>query len=110
MPRKPRETTHLRVRVEPKLLARLERAREKSGRTLTREITERLEQSFVRDDQRDLIKNTVNEVFTRIDAANPFPKPRKREPLSYSAYAPKADEEGSPYGTSTPPLEEGEKK
>jgi hypothetical protein len=50
MARVPKETSHLRVRIEPRLLARLERAREKSGRTLTGEIVERLEESFRRDD------------------------------------------------------------
>jgi TraY domain len=41
---KPR--THLRFRIEPELLARLEKARKESGRTLTAEIAERLNASF----------------------------------------------------------------
>jgi len=44
------ETPHLRVRIEPKLLARLEKSREKNGRTLTGEIVARLEKSFRTDD------------------------------------------------------------
>jgi hypothetical protein len=51
MPRKPKETSHLRIRIEPNLLARLENAREKSGRTLTGEIVSRLDQSFRQQDE-----------------------------------------------------------
>jgi hypothetical protein len=50
VPRKSKETPHLRLRLEPALLARLERAREKTGRTLTGEIAKRLDQSFRRED------------------------------------------------------------
>jgi hypothetical protein len=51
MVKKTKKTTpHLRVRMEPELLARLERAREKAGRTLTGEIVHRIERSFQRDD------------------------------------------------------------
>jgi len=63
MPRKPRETTHLRIRVEPPLLARLEKGREKSRRTLTGEIVHRLEQSFRREDQEELIRATVQHMI-----------------------------------------------
>jgi hypothetical protein len=35
MPRKPKQTPHLRIRMESGLLGRLEKAREKNGRTLT---------------------------------------------------------------------------
>jgi hypothetical protein len=69
VPRKPRETTHLRVRVELPLLARLEKSREKRRRTLTGEITERLEQSFAREGQRDLVGQfvtTLESLFTRL--------------------------------------------
>jgi hypothetical protein len=45
------ETPHLRVRIEPRLLARLEKAREMNGRTLTGEIVQRLEESFRRRDR-----------------------------------------------------------
>jgi hypothetical protein len=47
---RPTETPHLRVRIEPKLLAKLEKSREKNGRTLTGEIVARLEKSFRTDD------------------------------------------------------------
>jgi hypothetical protein len=46
-----RDTVHLRVRVEQRLLARLEKAREKGGRTLTGEIVHRLEESFRQADE-----------------------------------------------------------
>jgi hypothetical protein len=48
---RPKETPHLRVRIEPKLLAKLEKSREKNGRTLTGEIVARLEESFRTDDR-----------------------------------------------------------
>jgi hypothetical protein len=50
MPRKA-QIPHLRIRIEPRLLGRLEKSREKSGRTLTGEIVERLEASFQREDR-----------------------------------------------------------
>jgi hypothetical protein len=54
MARKPKETPHLRVRIEPTLLARLEKAREKSRRTLTGEIVHRIEQTFRKEEDADL--------------------------------------------------------
>jgi hypothetical protein len=47
MPQEPR--THLRFRIEPQLQKLLEKARKESGRTLTAEITERLNKSFSDD-------------------------------------------------------------
>jgi hypothetical protein len=67
MPRK-QETPHLRVRIEPRLLARLEKAREKSGRTLTGEIVSRLESSFRRDDREELIAETVDKTLAALRA------------------------------------------
>ena len=49
-------TPHLRVRIEPSLLARLEKSRAKSGRTLTGEIVQRLEHSFHKDDTQQFIE------------------------------------------------------
>jgi hypothetical protein len=43
-------TPHLRLRIDPRLLERLEKSRDKNGRTLTGEIVHRLEQSFQKDD------------------------------------------------------------
>jgi hypothetical protein len=50
MAAKKAEAPHLRIRIEPKLLTRLEKAREKNARTLTGEIVARLEASFQRED------------------------------------------------------------
>jgi hypothetical protein len=47
---KAKDTPHLRLRVDPSLLARLEKAAEKNSRTLTGEINHRLGESFKRDD------------------------------------------------------------
>jgi|SRR5260370_37864397 hypothetical protein len=52
MPRKTKDTANLRLRVEPELLAKLETAREKHGRTLSGEIIRRLELSFARERNR----------------------------------------------------------
>jgi hypothetical protein len=45
-----KETPHLRLRVDPSVLLRLEKAAEKNGRTLTGEINHRLGESFTKDD------------------------------------------------------------
>ena len=47
---KTKDTPHLRLRVDPSLLGRLEKAAEKNGRTLTGEINHRLGESFKKDD------------------------------------------------------------
>ncbi|WP_338832319.1 hypothetical protein [Bradyrhizobium sp. 27S5] len=45
-----KDTTHLRLRIDPARLAKLEKAAEKNARTLTAEIIFRLDGSFKRDD------------------------------------------------------------
>jgi hypothetical protein len=47
---KAKDTPHLRLRVDPSVLGRLEKAAEKNGRTLTGEINHRLGESFKKDD------------------------------------------------------------
>src|SRR5262245_3603007 len=69
------ETSHLRVRIEPKLLARLEKSRQKSGNTLTGEIVARLEESFRRDDTKDHLIEMVQLV-----------KQELQPPLSYAGW------------------------
>ena len=54
MPRKAKDTPHLRLRIEPSLLARLQKSAEKNDRTLTGEIVDRLDASFKRDDMQAL--------------------------------------------------------
>lgn len=44
------DAPHLRLRIEPALLARLEKAAAKNDRPLTAEITQRLSESFKKDD------------------------------------------------------------
>jgi hypothetical protein len=51
MAKKPSREPHLRIRIESKLLGKLEKSREKNGHTLTGEIVARLEQSFQTDDR-----------------------------------------------------------
>jgi hypothetical protein len=67
-----KETPHLRVRIEPKLLGRLEKSRQKSGNTLTGEIVARLEESFRRDDTKEHLIEMVQLV-----------KQELQPPLSY---------------------------
>jgi hypothetical protein len=62
MARKAKDTPHLRLRIEPSLLARLEKSAEKNERTLTGEIVERLNASFKRDDMEALMKATAKEM------------------------------------------------
>jgi predicted ribosome quality control (RQC) complex YloA/Tae2 family protein len=57
----PKETPHLRVRIEPRLLAKLEKARDRNGHTLTGEIVARLEQTFDADDTVALLRDQINE-------------------------------------------------
>jgi predicted RNase H-like nuclease (RuvC/YqgF family) len=58
----PKETPHLRVRIEPKLLAKLEKARDRNGRTLTGEIVDRLEQTFDTDETVAALTDQINEL------------------------------------------------
>jgi hypothetical protein len=60
MAKKPlKEVPHLRVRIDPKLLAKLEKSREKNDHTLTGEIVVRLEQSFEQADRIAIFKETM---------------------------------------------------
>jgi hypothetical protein len=62
---KSKEAPHLRVRIEPRLLARLEKAREKTGRTMTGEIVDRLWKSFQGEDQQELAVQALTTVLQR---------------------------------------------
>jgi hypothetical protein len=61
MARKAKETPHLRLRIEPSLLARIEKAAAKNGRTLTGEISHRLERSFAQQDAEEIMKKIARE-------------------------------------------------
>jgi len=50
---------HLRIRLNEDLLAKLEDARNANGRTMTGEISRRLEASFLQEDIRAIIAETV---------------------------------------------------
>jgi hypothetical protein len=54
-----KQLPHLRIRLEPELLAKLEKSREKEGRTLTGEIERRLAQSFETDDRMAILKESM---------------------------------------------------
>jgi hypothetical protein len=55
MSKKRKQTTpHLRIRIEPELLARLEKSRAANSRTLTGEIVHRIEQTYRKEDDADL--------------------------------------------------------
>ena len=58
MPKKSKHTPHLRIRIEPELLARLEKSRKAQGRTLTGEIVHKIEQSFRKSEDADLAAET----------------------------------------------------
>jgi hypothetical protein len=63
------DTPHLRLRLEPQLLQRLERAREKSGRTLTGEISQRIRESFRKEDTAALVETTATSVLAKVKDA-----------------------------------------
>jgi hypothetical protein len=68
--RKAKETPHLRLRVEPALLTRLEKSAEKNGRTLTGEIVDRLDASFKRDDMQAYVDATAQSIAEKLLAAS----------------------------------------
>jgi hypothetical protein len=67
--RKAKDTPHLRLRIEPSLLARLEKSAEKNGRTLTGEIVDRLDASFKRDDMQAYVDATAQRIVEKLLAA-----------------------------------------
>jgi hypothetical protein len=70
MARKAKDTPHLRLRIEPSLLARLEKSAEKNGRTLTGEIVDRIEGSFKRDDMQALVEATAQRIAEKLTAVS----------------------------------------
>lgn len=69
MARKAKDTPHLRLRIEPSILARLEKSAEKNGRTLTGEIVDRLDASFKRDDMQAYVDATAHSIAAKLIAA-----------------------------------------
>jgi Mg/Co/Ni transporter MgtE len=68
MPRKPKLAPHLRIRLDADLLARVEKSRQANHRTLTGEISARLEESFRREDRRQLIEDTTKTTLSILGA------------------------------------------
>jgi hypothetical protein len=66
MARKAKDTPHLRLRIEPSLLARLQKSADKNERTLTGEIVDRLDASFRREDTQALIDATANRIAEKV--------------------------------------------
>jgi len=84
MPRKTKDTTNLRLRVEPELLAKLEKARERGGRTLSGEIVRRVELSFARERNRATgLENAGTILELAADALRDMP------PAQVQQYVPK---------------------
>jgi hypothetical protein len=61
---------HLRIRVDPKLIARLEKARGVNGNTLTGEIVSRLEASFGTEDKVALLVENQKRLVESWDQSN----------------------------------------
>src|SRR5262245_27649083 len=60
MARKRKEAIpHLRIRIEPGLLARLEKSRAGNSRTLTGEIVHRIEQTYRKSDDANLVTSAI---------------------------------------------------
>jgi hypothetical protein len=62
MARKAKETPHLRLRIEPSLLARIQKSADKNERTLTGEVVDRLEASFKREEMQAYIDATAQKI------------------------------------------------
>ena len=77
MPRKAKDTPHLRLRIEPSLLARLQKSAEKNDRTLTGEIVDRLDASFKRDDIQGYVDATARTIAAKLFEAADFSNTRK---------------------------------
>lgn len=69
MAKKIKETSHLRVRIDPIRIARLETAAEKNGLTLTGEIVRRLDESFRRLDVTANMETLSDEIAAKVVAA-----------------------------------------
>jgi Arc-like DNA binding domain len=66
MAKNTKDTSHLRVRIDPIRLAKLEKAAERNHRTLTGEIVHRLDQSFKSDDLTDVLERLSDRVTVKI--------------------------------------------
>jgi hypothetical protein len=62
-----RDAPHIRLRIESRMLERLEKYAEKNGRTLTGEIVHRLSESFARDDLTDVLEKLSDKLTVKIN-------------------------------------------
>jgi hypothetical protein len=62
-----KDAPHIRLRIEPAMLKRLEKYAEKNGRTLTGEIVHRLGESFARDDLMDVLETLSDKLTVKIN-------------------------------------------
>jgi hypothetical protein len=69
VPRKQKDTAQLRLRIDPIRLAKLQKNADKNGRTLTGEITHRLDESFKRDDLTDVLERLSDQVTAKVVTA-----------------------------------------
>jgi hypothetical protein len=69
MARKLEETSHVRVRLDPIRLAKLQKQADKHSRTLTAEITHRLDESFRRDELPATLERMADEIAAKVVAA-----------------------------------------
>jgi hypothetical protein len=60
------DTHHIRLRIDPARLARLEKSAEKNGRTLTGEIIHRLDASFQREDLTAFVERLSDQVTVKV--------------------------------------------
>ena len=83
MVRKSQELRPVMTRIPEGLRRRLEREAEQNRRSMNAEIIHRLTQSFVRQDQTDLISTTVRQTLaniTRLDMPLPLREATARQP------------------------------
>jgi Arc-like DNA binding domain len=78
MARKPTDTVHLRLRFGEKLRRRLERAAAENKQSMNAEIIRRLEESFRKQDQKQLITSIVQETLTIIGPRGAVVVPDRR--------------------------------
>jgi hypothetical protein len=79
-----REQPHLRIRIDPDLLARIDDECERSGRTRTDEIERRLLESFLKTDLQMVAEMAVHNVLVRVQQLEEsLAKAKGREPTDF---------------------------
>jgi hypothetical protein len=79
-----REQPHLRLRISPELLDRIDTARAESGRTRTDEIEMRLAEAFLKTDLEMVAEMAVHKVLVRVQKLEDnLAKAKGREPTDF---------------------------